>query len=196
MNQNGDVSTDIPKDAPRILIGITGGIAAYKIATLVSALVKQGCDVHVLMTEAATRFIGADTFRALTGNDVYTSVFNPNMPLGTHVSITRDVDLMVIAPATAHSIAALANGTADDIVSTSYLAYEGAVLLAPAMNTRMWKKPAVQRNINTLREDGVAIIGPDSGWLSCREQGEGRMSEPETILNAINKAIPSEPHDE
>ena len=143
MNQNGGVSTDIRKDAPRILIGITGGIAAYKIATLVSALVKQGCDVHVLMTETATRFIGADTFRALTGNDVNTSVFNPNMPLGTHVSITRDVDLLLIAPATAHSIAALANGTADDIVSTSYLAYEGAVLLAPAMNTRMWKKPAV-----------------------------------------------------
>lgn len=196
MSENVASSDQQSPTSARILIGVSGGIAAYKIASLVSALVKQGHDVTVLMTQAATTFIGQDTFRALTGNNVYTSIFDESMPLGTHVSVTKEKDLFLIAPATAQTIAAMAQGTANDLLSAAYLAYDGPVFAAPAMNSRMWKKAAVQRNVSQLVDDGVTLIGPEVGWLSCREQGEGRMAEPETLMDVISTTLSDHANDD
>jgi phosphopantothenoylcysteine decarboxylase len=195
MSQDVASHDENKSDSARILIGVSGGIAAYKIATLVSGLAKHGHDVTVIMTQAATRFIGSDTFRALSGNDVYTCVFEQSMPLGAHVSVTKDKDVFLIAPATAQAIAAMAHGSANDLLTAAYLAFEGPVLAAPAMNARMWNKPSVQRNVSQLVDDGVVLIGPEVGWLSCREQGEGRMSEPDTLMKAIFTTLSTNPND-
>lgn len=196
MSQHVASHDENQSDTHRILIGVSGGIAAYKIATLVSGLAKRGHDVTVIMTQAATRFVGPDTFRALSGNDVYTCVFDPSMPLGTHVTVTKDKDVFLIAPATAQTIAAMAHGTANDLLTAAYLAFEGPVLAAPAMNSRMWTKPAVQRNVAQLADDGVVLIGPEIGWLSCREQGEGRMSESDTLMDAIFTTLSTNANDD
>jgi len=169
-----------------LIIGVTGGIAAYKTAALVSRLVQAGAGVSVVMTEAATRFVGPTTFAALTGRPVGTSVFDqPDVPLGAHIQLAEKADLLCVAPATANFLAKAAHGIADDLLSTLYLAFAGPVFLAPAMNTVMWNKPSVQRNVQQLRADGVHIIDPEEGWLSCRARGPGRMADPEVILEAI-----------
>lgn len=177
---------------PEIIIGVTGGIAAYKTAALCSMAVQAGCGVTVVMTEAATRFVGPATFAALTGRPVQTRVFSADSgemphPLGAHIEVARAAQLLCVAPASADFLAKAAHGLADDLLSTLYLAFTGKVLLAPAMNAEMWSKAAVQRNIQQLREDGVELIGPDSGWLSCREVGAGRMSSPEAIWKRIQE---------
>lgn len=173
-----------------ILIGVTGGVAAYKTAALVSKLVQAGHGVSVVMTASAEEFVGAATFRALTGRGVATHSFPPNThPLGPHIELARQADLLCIAPATANILAKAAGGIADDLLSTLLLSFEGPVLMAPAMNCEMWAKPAVQRNVAQVKEDGVHLVGPDEGWLSCRDKGAGRMSEPDAIAAEIEKLL-------
>jgi phosphopantothenoylcysteine decarboxylase/phosphopantothenate--cysteine ligase len=177
-----------------LLVGVTGGIAAYKTAALVSRLVQAGAGVTVVMTESALRFVGPATFRALTGRPVSMEVFDePGRPLGAHIELARAAQLLCVAPATANFLAKAAHGIADDLLSTLYLSFTGRVLLAPAMNTEMWLKPAVQRNVAQLREDGVLCVGPEDGWLSCRTKGPGRMASPESIFAAIESALDKAP---
>lgn len=169
-----------------ILIGLAGGVACYKTANLVSQLVQQGHGVTVVMTAAAQQFIGPATFRALTGRSVVTEMFPPDdFPLGPHIELAQRADLFCIAPATANLMAKAACGLADDLLSTLLLSFEGPVLLAPAMNTQMWNNKAVERNVAQLREDGRLFVGPAEGWLSCRQQGAGRMAEPDEIAACI-----------
>jgi phosphopantothenoylcysteine decarboxylase len=173
-----------------LLIGVTGGIAAYKTAALVSQLVQLGAGVTVVMTEAAQQFVGAATFAALTGRPVATKIFDEHVyPLGAHIELAEKTQLLCVAPASADMMAKTAHGFADDLLTTLYLAYAGPVLLAPAMNNEMWAKPSVQRNVDQLRSDGVHFIGPEEGWLSCRKQGAGRMAAPEKILAAIQSIL-------
>lgn len=174
----------------RVLVGVSGGVAAYKAATLVSRLVQQGAEVQVVMTDAATRFIGEATFAALTGRPVARRIFEEHaFPLGAHIELATGNELLCVAPATADFLARTATGAAPDLLSTLYLSFVGPVLFAPAMNCEMWEKRAVQRNVETLREDGVQMVGPAAGWLSCRRQGAGRMAEPEQLLEAIQAAL-------
>jgi phosphopantothenoylcysteine decarboxylase len=176
-----------------LLIGVTGGIAAYKTAAMVSRLVQSGAGVTVVMTEAATRFVGPTTFEALTGRTVCLSLFDhPEYPLGGHVSLADKAALMCVAPATANFLAKAAQGIADDLLSTLYLAFPGPVVVAPAMNTVMWEQPAVQRNVQQLRTDGVHFVDPEEGWLSCRATGAGRMADPQRILAAIAQWLPAQ----
>ena len=173
----------------KVIVAVTGGIAAYKSAMLVSRLVQDGHTVRVAMTPAATEFVGSATFAALTGQSVVTELFDPQFPLGAHIELARESDLLCVAPATANFLANAANGGASDLLSTLYLCFTKTVIVAPAMNCEMWDKAAVQRNVKQLIEDGVQIVGPEEGWLSCRDKGAGRMSEPETIAAAITTAL-------
>jgi phosphopantothenoylcysteine decarboxylase len=173
-----------------ILIGVTGGIAAYKTAALVSDLVQSGVGVTVVMTRSAEKFIGRATFAALTGRAVATRSFESHEhPLGAHIQLARQAELLCVAPATANFLAKAAHGIADDLLSTLLLSFTGKVLMAPAMNKEMWAKPAVQRNVAQLAQDGVQMIGPGDGWQSCRERGVGRMSEAADIAAAIRAAL-------
>lgn len=173
-----------------IIVGVTGGIAAYKTAVLVSQLVQNGAGVTVVMTEAAQQFVGQATFAALTGRPVATKIFDEtHFPLGAHIQLAERSELLLIAPASADFLAKAASGQADDLLTTLYLAFSGPVLLAPAMNTAMWEKPAVQRNIAQLRADGVQFVDPESGWLSCRQVGAGRMAAPEKIQAAVQTLL-------
>ena len=173
-----------------ILVGISGGIASYKTAALVSQLVQAGHGVSVVMTKSAQQFIGQATFAALTGRAVATEIFDDaSHPLGAHITLAERAELFCIAPATANFMAKAAHGVADDLLSTLYLAFAGKTLIAPAMNCDMWEKAAVQRNLKQLREDGVSVVDPEEGWLSCRKKGVGRMAAPETILAAIQRLL-------
>jgi phosphopantothenoylcysteine decarboxylase/phosphopantothenate--cysteine ligase len=172
----------------RVVIGVTGGIAAYKTAGMVSSLVQAGADVQVVMTDAARRFVGPVTFAALTGRPVATSSFDAgDYPLGAHIEIPRAADLLCVAPATADFIAKMALGIGDDLLSSIYLCFSGPVVIAPSMNRDMWSKPAVARNIEQVREDGVTVIEPEQGWLSCRDVGIGRMAGPERIIDILRE---------
>jgi phosphopantothenoylcysteine decarboxylase len=171
-----------------ILLGVTGGIAAYKVADLASKLVQAKAHVSVILTAAAEKFIGATTFEALTNRPVNGDLFSPQEHFqGEHIGLARRAKLLVIAPATADFLAKLALGQADDLLSTAALVVTCPILVAPAMNREMWAKPAVQRNVATIKGDGIQIIEPGSGWLSCGEVGAGRMAEPETIFDAIQQ---------
>lgn len=172
------------RSTSKILLAVGGGIAAYKSAILCSRLVQSGHDVRVAMTDAATQFIGTATLAALSGEPVIRSPFDASMPAGAHIAAVDDIALMIIAPATANLIADLATGCAADVVTTCYLQNVAPVLIAPAMSAPMWDKPAVQRNIKQLRDDGCHLVGPESGWLACRKKGFGRMSQPEQIIEA------------
>jgi phosphopantothenoylcysteine decarboxylase len=173
-----------------IVVGVSGGIAAYKTAALVSQLVQQGCGVTVVMTASARAFVGPATFAALSGRPVYEHVFDePDHPLGAHIELAQRGQLLCIAPATANLLAKAACGLADDLLSTLLLSFTGSVLMAPAMNCEMWEKPAVQRNVEQLRRDGIEFVDPEEGWLSCRQRGVGRMAAPEKILAAIGALL-------
>jgi phosphopantothenoylcysteine decarboxylase/phosphopantothenate--cysteine ligase len=173
----------------RVLIGICGGIAAYKSAMLVSQLAQAGHQVRVVMTESAKQFIGEATLTALSGHPVVSDMFDRAFPLGPHIELARWAEIFCIAPATANFLAKAASGAADDLLSTLYLCFEGPVLAAPAMNCEMWNKPAVQRNVQQIRDDGVELIDPQEGWLSCRVRGVGRMAEPTTIAKAVEDRL-------
>jgi phosphopantothenoylcysteine decarboxylase/phosphopantothenate--cysteine ligase len=167
---------------------VTGGIAAYKAAILARLLTGAGAEVTTVLTEAATRFVGADTFSGLTGREAFTSLWQrPGEVL--HVRLAHETDLAVVAPATANVIAKLAHGLADDLLTAALLEYEGRVVLAPAMHTGMWSNPATQANVAILRDRGVRSVGPVEGALAHGDAGIGRMSEPEDIFAAVLDAI-------
>jgi phosphopantothenoylcysteine decarboxylase/phosphopantothenate--cysteine ligase len=173
-----------------VIIGVTGGIAAYKTAALTSRLVQAGVGVSVVMTASARQLVGEATFAALTSRPVATGVFDRSThPLGAHIELAENADLLCVAPATANFLGKAAHGIADDLLSTLYLSYSGPVLLAPAMKSEMWDKPVVQRNVQRLLDDGAEFIGPEEGWLSCRKRGVGRMAAPETIFAAIQQLL-------
>jgi phosphopantothenoylcysteine decarboxylase/phosphopantothenate--cysteine ligase len=170
----------------RLLLGITGGVAAYKAAALARLLVKAGADVRVVMTEAATRFITPVTLQALTGQSVWTDLWDPRVPDGMgHIELSRDRDLIVVAPASGNFLGKLAGGLADDLLSTLCLARRCPLMAAPSMNVEMWENPAMQRNLHTLRGDGVHVAGPAAGDQACGEVGMGRMLEPEEIVEEV-----------
>ncbi|MDX1963563.1 MAG: phosphopantothenoylcysteine decarboxylase [Pirellulales bacterium] len=177
--------------APReIVLAVTGGVAAYKVADVVSKLSQAGHGVTVAMSRGAQKFVGPATFAALSGRPVVTRLFDPGAhPLGAHIELAERAQLLVVAPATARFMAQAALGLGDDLVSTLYLCCRCPVLIAPAMNSRMWEQPAVQRNLRQLREDGVHVAEPGSGWLSCRQSGTGRMAEPAEILARIHELL-------
>ena len=173
-----------------VLLGVTGGVAAYKAADLCSRLMQLGAKVTVIMTESAHQFIGATTFEALTGRPVYSHAFEAREHYqGEHIGLARRAQLVVIAPVTAQTIARLAHGMADDLLSTTVLVTMAPVILAPAMNCDMWAKPAVQRNMKQLIADGYHIVGPEEGWLSCGQVGTGRMADPALILKTMENVI-------
>lgn len=172
-----------------IIIAVTGGVAAFKAAALTSQLAQAGFKVRVAMTFGAQQFVGAATFAALSGQSVVTETFDPQFPLGAHIELARTADLMCVVPATANFIGKAVNGISDDLISTLYLCFTGPILVAPAMNCEMWEKAAVQRNVRQLALDGVQIIAPQEGWLSCRTQGVGRMAPPEEIAEAIARRL-------
>ena len=169
-----------------IVLGVTGGIAAYKSAELVSRLRHLGANVHVIMTRNATEFVAPLTFQTLSANQVVTDTFQaPEYWNVEHVALAKLAEVFMIAPATANILAKMAAGIADDMLSTTVLATKAPVLVAPAMNTGMWTAEATKNNVRILKERGVRFIGPDSGMLACGDEGTGRMSEPEDIAEAI-----------
>ena len=173
-----------------VLLGITGSIAAYKIAYLASALHKLHADVHVLMTENATNFINPITFETLTGNKCLVDTFDRNFQFQVeHVSIAKKADVVMIAPASANVIGKLANGLADDMLTTTVMACRCQKILSPAMNTAMYENPVVQDNIRKLKNYGYEVITPASGYLACGDTGAGKMPEPETLLEYILKEV-------
>lgn len=183
-----------PLNGYEAIVCVCGGIPAYKTATIVSRLVQDGCGVTVAMTRNARRFVGPTTFQALTRRPILASLWQPRAASQfEHLEPSEAADLIVVAPATANIIGKLAGGIADDLVSTLLLGADCPVLLAPAMNTRMWQHPAVQRNVAFLRDNGFLLVGPESGWLACGDAGPGRMSEPEAILAAMREQLRSKP---
>lgn len=168
----------------RILLGVGGGIAAYKAAELARALGARGHEVQVAMTRAAGEFVRPLTFASLTGRKVITDLFSEDGPI-EHIAVARDNDMLVVAPATADLMAKFACGLADDFLTTTFLAFTGKVVLAPAMNTAMWNHPATQDNLATLERRGCSIVSPSDGWLACREMGAGRLAEPDAIVEHI-----------
>jgi len=176
--------------AKHIVLGITGGIAAYKAAELVRLLVKQGMEVQVVMTEAACQFITPVTMQALSGRPVYTNMWDASIANGMpHIELSRRADAILVAPASADFMSKLVHGAADDLLSTLCLARECPLIVAPAMNRQMWENPATQRNVAQLRQDGILIAGPDSGEQACGEVGQGRMLEPEDLLAELEASF-------
>ena len=176
--------------APRILLIIGGGIAAYKSVELVRLLRKAGMTVRCVITRAGEQFVTPLTLAALSENKVYTHLFDlkDEVEMG-HIQLSREADLVVVAPATADLLAKMAGGQADDLATTLLLATDKPVLAAPAMNVRMWLHAATQRNVATLRDDGVTVMEPDEGEMACGEYGSGRLPEPDAIKAAIDRAL-------
>ena len=173
-----------------VLLGVTGGIAAYKSASLASLLVKAGAEVRVLMTENAKNFINPITFETLTGHKCVSDTFDRNFEFKVeHIALAKKADAVIIAPATANVIAKLAHGIADDMLTTTVLACRCPKIAAPAMNTAMYENPVTQDNIRILRRYGVEIAEPDRGYLACGDVGAGKMPEPELLLEYIIKAL-------
>ncbi len=169
-----------------VIVGVAGGIAAYKVCSVVSGLVQRQAGVTVAMTESATRFVGPLTFQTLSARPVLTSLWTAETAHDAqHIHLTETADLFLVAPATANLIGKIAAGIADDLVSTLVLSTACPVVLAPSMNTRMFENPIVQRNIRQLEELGYEMIAPESGWLACRTVGAGRLAEPDRIVNTL-----------
>jgi phosphopantothenoylcysteine decarboxylase/phosphopantothenate--cysteine ligase len=177
-----------PLQGSKVLLCVTGGIAAYKAAYLARAMAESGADVRVIMTRSAERFIGAQTFAALTGNPVSTELFGNSADVN-HVELARGAHLALVAPATANSIAKMALGFSDDLFSATLLTVSCPILVAPAMHTGMWMHPATSQNAATLEARGVRFIGPDEGPLSSGDTGAGRMAEPDAIIRAAGKIL-------
>jgi phosphopantothenoylcysteine decarboxylase/phosphopantothenate--cysteine ligase len=175
----------------RVLLGVTGGIAAYKSAYLARLLRERGAEVQVVMTPAATRFVGSDTFAALTGREVYSDVFEHSEAV-LHVRLAREADAAVVAPATANVLAKLALGIADDLLTSTLLEFRGPLVVAPAMHSGMHAHPATQDNMRRLRERLVVVVGPIEGPLAAGDEGMGRMVEPEDVVSALEKALGAE----
>lgn len=173
-----------------IVLGVTGSIAAYKIASLASMLVKKQADVTVIMTKNATNFINPITFESLTGNKCLVDTFDRNFEFQVeHVSLAKQTDVFLVAPASANVIAKAAHGIADDMLTTTLLACQCPKIFAPAMNTRMYQNPIVQDNISTLKSYGMEVVTPASGYLACGDTGEGKMPEPEVLYESVLRAL-------
>lgn len=173
-----------------VILGVTGGIAAYKIPNLASMLVKQGCNVHVLMTHNATNFITQHTFEALTGNKCIVDTFDRNHPLEIkHISLATKADYFLVAPATANVIGKIANGIGDDMLTTTIMACKCPVAIAPAMNVNMYENPIVQDNLAKLKQFGYTVIQPAVGYLACKAVGVGKMPEPSTLYSYIEMEL-------
>src|SRR5215470_1068318 len=166
----------------KIILGVGGGIAAYKAAELARLLMQEHHEVVVAMTAAAEEFVRPLTFAALTGRKVLTDLFAIESAI-EHITVAQENQLLVIAPATADLVGRMAHGLADDFLTTMYLAFTGPVVLAPAMNVNMWKHPATQQNLEVLKKRGHVIVEPDEGWLACGMTGPGRLAEPARIAN-------------
>ena len=179
----------------KIALGVTGGIAAYKAAEILRQLQDRGVEVQVVMTRAAQEFVRPLTFAALSGKNVITEMFGEGSAQGStgssveHIGVAQAIDALVVAPATADTLAKFANGTASDFLSTLYLATTAPVVVAPAMNVNMWAHEATQRNVETLRRRGVRIVEPGSGYLACGMIGAGRLAEPEQIVEAVLETL-------
>lgn len=170
----------------RVLLGVTGGIAAYKVAELARLLIRNNVDVQVAMTQAGTKFVTPATFQALTGKPVATDLWDASVPNAmAHIDLSRGADAILVAPASADFLGKLAHGLADDLLSAVCLARACPLLVAPAMNREMWDNPATQRNLNLLRSDGVTVLGPAAGDQACGETGMGRLLEPEELLQCL-----------
>lgn len=188
-----------PSEAPsldgyELLVGVCGGIAAYKVCEVVSTLAQRGAGVTVAMTASAMQFVGVTTFQALTGRRVLTSLWHEDAASEVaHIALTDFADLVLIAPATANIVGKFAGGIADEIVSTLVIGSACPVVLAPAMNNRMWTNQAVVDNVETLKKRSYRIIDPVEGWLACRSVGKGRMAEPSDIVEAIATMLKTEP---
>ena len=178
----------------RVVLGVTGGVAAYKAAELARLLTQGGIDVQTVMTQAACRFVGPVTFQSLTGNPVYTDLWDANaLHNMAHINLSRDADMILAAPASADFIAKLAHGMADDLLTTLCLARDCPLMVAPAMNRQMWENPATQRNLSLLRQDGIKIVGPASGAQACGEVGMGRMLEADELAEAVQMVFRTAP---
>jgi phosphopantothenoylcysteine decarboxylase/phosphopantothenate--cysteine ligase len=183
-SMNGD-QNQTSEGRKRVALGVTGGISAYKAIEILRGLQRAGCEVRVAMTRHACEFVQPLTFRALSGSYVVVDDYAPGNPDPiAHITFAQTVDLLIVAPATANTIAKFSNGVADDFLTSTYLACTAPILIAPAMNTTMWEHPATQRNVEKLRADGVQIIEPDHGEMACKTIGPGRLSEPENIVAA------------
>ncbi len=193
MARDSDSPSIEPLVGTRIIVGVTGGIAAYKSATLVSRLAQAGAEVTVCMTESATRFVTPLTFQALSARPVYTSPWeHVESQDPQHISLARSAHCVVVAPCTMDCMARLATGRTDDVVTLMLSAVDRTttpVLLAPSMNEVMWAQPSTRRNTAQLVEDGFRLIGPGEGWQACRAVGAGRMVEPEELLEAVRGAV-------
>jgi phosphopantothenoylcysteine decarboxylase/phosphopantothenate--cysteine ligase len=173
-----------------LVVALCGGIAAYKVADVVSKLVQAGAGVSVVMTDAAQKFVTPLTFQALSGRPVRTSTWNlQDSSDPQHISLTERASLLLVAPATADMLAKVAHGLCDDLVSLMVAAAACPVVFAPAMNNRMWDNPINQENVAKLKSHGYRFIGPDAGWLACRNVGEGRMSEPGVIVEKVGEML-------
>ncbi|MBI2338838.1 MAG: bifunctional phosphopantothenoylcysteine decarboxylase/phosphopantothenate--cysteine ligase CoaBC [Deltaproteobacteria bacterium] len=183
---------NLPLNGKNIVLGVTGGIAAYKSCEIVRLLTAEGADVHVVMTKGAIQFVTPMTFQALSRNTVRTDIFSltEESEMG-HIQLADKADLILIAPATADFIARVAHGICDDLLSTVVCATKALVIFAPAMNVNMYKNKIVQENIETLKRHGYTIIGPASGDLACGWEGMGRMEEPEIIVAEVKKRLTS-----
>lgn len=188
-SSTSDNMTDGPRATPvqpTVVLGVTGCIAAYKACELVRVLQRAGCRVKVVMTEAATHFVGPATFRALTGEPVALTLWDdPASARVFHTSLAEEADVFLVAPATANSLAVFASGRADDLLSTAFLATEAPVIVAPAMNVHMWRDEATQENLRVLRSRGVTVVEPESGELACGDVGEGRLAHVEAVAEAV-----------
>ena len=192
MTARSDASESADLADYAVVVGVCGGIAAYKVCQVVSKLVQRGAEVTVAMTESATRFVGPTTFGALTGRPVLTSLWDPQAYYDPqHVSLTESLDALLIAPATYNMIGKVASGIADDLVSTLVSAADGPVILAPAMNARMWENPVLQANVRKLTELGYRVVAPGEGWLACGTVGPGRMAEAEEIIEVLVEQLRS-----
>ncbi|MEE9211110.1 MAG: flavoprotein [Phycisphaeraceae bacterium] len=177
-----------------VVVGVCGGVAAYKVCTVVSALVQRGAGVQVAMTKSARKFVGPVTFQALTARPVFTTMWPSHDERGQqHIQLTEAADLMLVAPATANMLGKVARGIADDLLSTMIMSTDCPVMFAPSMNDRMWKNPIVQANVNSLQQGGYLFVGPEEGWLACRTVGVGRLAEPQTIVEAVVHQLRCDP---
>lgn len=175
--------------AKRVVVGVCGGIAAYKVCDVVSLLYQRGFSVTVVMTEAATKFVTPFTFQTLSHGKVYTTMFDEGSYDPAHIYLADNADLLLVAPATANVIAKMAVGIADDLLTTCVLALKAPVMLAPSMNDNMWGHPTVKQNLATLAGRGAMVVSPESGYLACDRVGTGRLPAPEVIVAAVEKFL-------
>ena len=194
MSSTSDPSVHGNLERYEVIVGVSGGIAAYKACEVVSKLVQSGAGVTVAMTRAARKFVGPVPFQALTGRDVLSSLWDFDERCGVrHITLTSAADLMLIAPATANIIGKIAGGIADDLLSTLVISADSPVVLAPAMNDRMWSNPIVKGNVSRLAELGYRFVGPGEGWLACGTLGPGRMAESHEIFEVIVGMLKANP---